>query len=1008
MAAGRVAALFLAAHCCRAARLDAADGGTPTPFVPGAVRAALRDLAFLGSPGVAAQLQGGDMEGLSTVGWRGVAQQCLAEAETVSVLLNAAPQQQADERAEARHQCHPNSTEITGGSSVSDEEGRAMGADKVLDGGHSVRCDLTDFPPAPPSVGQLTRELEEAFGRAVRNVNLYVSGPGGQALRPHLDPYDVLILHVAGQKQWELCEAPPTAPRPAVCSAYSSPEAARKGRYCQTRLLRPGMLLWIPQGTSHWAREAGDGESVHLTFAIPHKRRALRGDGALTDPKQAKHYPWDHRLRRADAQCNSLCNSGCDDGARGCCAHGVWSDPGGFWNGDWSSCDSNWVFPHYEDSCDCGCTELCHENRGGSKCNTERCGCDNGCPVTDTYCDGSCDGSCDGLCFTGCDGWGGIGSCDDGCTGCDHSCDNSCECNAVQGGYSCDDDGCGESWGCQCGCQIPSPPPPPSPPPNPAGLTWVLRNVSILSWRHSGSEVPLYTLLARTRAVAHALAWVVEAEKLPIFIKVCLVNSNWTSWGRYCYDTGGAAEERRAAALQDVIMNGTASNRTAGANEQWEWTYRGPRVQQCRWTEARMRFFGASLAHAADPQSTYVNGSARCAPAVVGEWVALAPPPPPPPPSPPPVPRVPPPPAGLTPPSPSPPPPSPPPAPPSPPPAPRPPPPPPAPPPSPSPPPALAPGDTPAFKLGAAQGDDDDSITGSNNLWWFVIVCVAAFLILAGLLYFFCFRQRAPAEKEPAGPEQPGAPSSPPAGGGYAKLGAAVDTPAPEVAPLRHDTPVAEEPLAAPATVAVGPAPTPPSAAPPAPAAPGPMSPPEGTQLPLAPPTPLQPAAVSPAPAAAAAAAPPLRVEQPLAPAPSGRGGRRFSGVGQQLGAPSLAATPQRTPSAGRLQPGALSSPDPLLSGAAPAGAAPAAGSPPASASPYQLFAPSVAHPSVSPGQSAAHASQGRPGPQHSLGSISPGGSPPPHGGYHALGALSPPTFGVPPTHGTVVSTGVL
>eukprot|EP01062_Namystynia_karyoxenos_P011342 TRINITY_DN14057_c0_g1_i1.p1 TRINITY_DN14057_c0_g1~~TRINITY_DN14057_c0_g1_i1.p1 ORF type:complete len:2338 (+),score=88.49 TRINITY_DN14057_c0_g1_i1:99-7016(+) len=455
---------------------DSSSPPQPRALIPGVVRAELRDRQKGGNAGVIGYLDPEEIAELLSVGWRRLAQHCLRDAEAVSVLRNAA----RDRGIDSGMQCHPNATEDHGGMAVPDAEARTMGVQQALLGGGSIRCDVTDFRHVPEQVRLLLQDIGSAAAEGVRNVNLYVSGPGGQALRPHLDPYNVLVLQVAGLKQWELCEPPSLAPRPAVCSAYASQEAARRGRECRGELLRPGALLWVPQGTSHWAREPGSGDSVHLTFALPAQRQRPRGVG---DEHQSNgvhaHYPWDHRRRRGDAECSSLCNTGCDDGARVCCAHGaastMRSTASTFWSGDYTSCDSHWVFPHYEQSCDCGCTELCTEAQGGSNCNVKRCGCDSGCPIRDAFCDGSCSQSCDGMCSTSCDDWLGIGMCDDGCTSsCDHGCNEACECNAADGGYSCDDEGCGESSGCQCGCPLPSPPPPPPfpspPPPPPASL----------------------------------------------------------------------------------------------------------------------------------------------------------------------------------------------------------------------------------------------------------------------------------------------------------------------------------------------------------------------------------------------------------------------------------------------------------------------------------------------------------------------------------------------------------
>eukprot|EP01065_Artemidia_motanka_P034396 TRINITY_DN4178_c4_g1_i1.p1 TRINITY_DN4178_c4_g1~~TRINITY_DN4178_c4_g1_i1.p1 ORF type:complete len:1571 (+),score=375.65 TRINITY_DN4178_c4_g1_i1:73-4785(+) len=338
-------------------------------------------------------------------------------------------------QAEEAEECLPE-------SAVSGEMPRAnTNVSDILDAGGSIRCELSAASFTPKEIKDLIYDVEQLLGRSVKSLNFYVSGVGGQALPPHLDPYDVLVVQVAGSKQWEFCEPHNDRDRPAVCSAFQNRGAARQGRDCSGTTLKTGDVLWMPQGTSHWAIEPGSGYSAHLTFAVPQPEAALRGTGG----GDMSAYRWlrrsaDHDDREAGTECsnNHGCNSGCDDGARGCCR-----------GGKWSSCDSNWkAWGYYTESCDCGCPgSPCHENRGGYSCDDQRCGCDN-CPTS--YCDSWCDSSCDSC-------WGGCS--------CDSSCDGSCNCKASQGGSSCDDHGCGESYGCDCGCEIPPPPPPPSPPP---------------------------------------------------------------------------------------------------------------------------------------------------------------------------------------------------------------------------------------------------------------------------------------------------------------------------------------------------------------------------------------------------------------------------------------------------------------------------------------------------------------------------------------------------------------
>jgi Cupin superfamily protein len=50
----------------------------------------------------------------------------------------------------------------------------------------------------------LKKHIEESLGLRV-SMNVYRSGPNGVALYPHTDRYDVFVLHLEGEKTWEIC-----------------------------------------------------------------------------------------------------------------------------------------------------------------------------------------------------------------------------------------------------------------------------------------------------------------------------------------------------------------------------------------------------------------------------------------------------------------------------------------------------------------------------------------------------------------------------------------------------------------------------------------------------------------------------------------------------------------------------------------------------------------------------------------------------------------------------------
>jgi hypothetical protein len=47
------------------------------------------------------------------------------------------------------------------------------------------------------------------------STHYYLSGRGARALGAHDDPYDVLVLHMAGEKRWTTCVPKPTEKLPA-------------------------------------------------------------------------------------------------------------------------------------------------------------------------------------------------------------------------------------------------------------------------------------------------------------------------------------------------------------------------------------------------------------------------------------------------------------------------------------------------------------------------------------------------------------------------------------------------------------------------------------------------------------------------------------------------------------------------------------------------------------------------------------------------------------------------
>ena len=102
-----------------------------------------------------------------------------------------------------------------------------------------------------PSLSALGRNLEEFFNHAVR-VDLFLSPPNSQALVPHFDGEDTLILQVEGMKRWRVYKPLPT-------DEFIAKELRDDSALPEDNLpplamdiyLEPGDLLYLPRGWGH-------------------------------------------------------------------------------------------------------------------------------------------------------------------------------------------------------------------------------------------------------------------------------------------------------------------------------------------------------------------------------------------------------------------------------------------------------------------------------------------------------------------------------------------------------------------------------------------------------------------------------------------------------------------------------------------------------------------------------------------------------------------------------------
>lgn len=113
-------------------------------------------------------------------------------------------------------------------------------------GGSAVICivNATDGP-----LYQLKEHVEQVL-KIETSMNVYHSGKRRVALNRHYDTYDVIVLQLEGEKEWE------------VQTDFDS-------EVWQNITLRPGDVLYMPKGIMHAATTAeGFNTTSHVTIGL--------------------------------------------------------------------------------------------------------------------------------------------------------------------------------------------------------------------------------------------------------------------------------------------------------------------------------------------------------------------------------------------------------------------------------------------------------------------------------------------------------------------------------------------------------------------------------------------------------------------------------------------------------------------------------------------------------------------------------------------------------------------
>jgi ribosomal protein L16 Arg81 hydroxylase len=111
------------------------------------------------------------------------------------------------------------------------------------------------------SLTALCRELEREIG-APFQCNLYLTPAQGKGFDTHYDTHDVLLLQVAGSKEWTIFDSPVRLP---LNGQPFDPNIHPVGAPTMSFVLRAGDFLYIPRGFLHHARSA-DEMSLHATL----------------------------------------------------------------------------------------------------------------------------------------------------------------------------------------------------------------------------------------------------------------------------------------------------------------------------------------------------------------------------------------------------------------------------------------------------------------------------------------------------------------------------------------------------------------------------------------------------------------------------------------------------------------------------------------------------------------------------------------------------------------------
>jgi hypothetical protein len=121
-----------------------------------------------------------------------------------------------------------------------------------------------------PYLAALCEDLQESLPHAYANT--YLTPPDSQAVPPHSDDRDVLILQIHGSKRWKIYKSIPVPfpyPHEQVGKdGIPVPPQVLEGELLMDCVLEPGHVLYMPRGYVHQASTLLDTPSYHVTVAL--------------------------------------------------------------------------------------------------------------------------------------------------------------------------------------------------------------------------------------------------------------------------------------------------------------------------------------------------------------------------------------------------------------------------------------------------------------------------------------------------------------------------------------------------------------------------------------------------------------------------------------------------------------------------------------------------------------------------------------------------------------------